>query len=67
MTDSSVDLSGKSSTAMRKPYSTEREVLLEDNLESKNPFKLFHHWFEGIKNCGKVYEPNAVCLATSDV
>ncbi|CAG2101677.1 unnamed protein product [Medioppia subpectinata] len=67
MTDTSVDLSGKSSAAMRKPYSTQHDVLLEDDLESKNPFKLFHIWFEGIKNCGKVYEPNAVCLATSDI
>ncbi len=51
---------------MRKPYSGREEVLREDSLESKNPFKLFHIWFDAVKKSGKVYEPNAVCLATCD-
>ncbi|XP_054152885.1 pyridoxine/pyridoxamine 5'-phosphate oxidase-like [Oppia nitens] len=52
--------------AMRKPYSTKQQILLETQLESKNPLKLFDIWFDEIKKCGKIYEPNAVCLATSD-
>jgi len=51
---------------MRKPYSTKEEILKEESLPSKDPFTLFHIWFDDIKKCGKVYEPNAVCLATSD-
>ena len=51
---------------MRKPYGSEETRLLEDSLPTANPFKLFHIWFEEVKNCPEIYEPNAVCLATSD-
>ncbi|KAI1287013.1 Pyridoxine-5'-phosphate oxidase [Halotydeus destructor] len=61
MTTRSIDLS-----AMRQPYLEDSDVLLEENLPSKDPFELFGHWFTKTKESGLVLEPNAVCLATAD-
>jgi len=57
----SVDLSD-----MRKPYKSELEHFKESDLPTRNPFELFKLWFEEVKTCDKILEPNAVCLATSD-
>ena len=49
---------------MRKPYNSEEQCLLEENLSSLNPFVLFHEWFEKAKQFSNTKETNAVCLAT---
>lgn len=51
---------------MRKKYLSEEDVLLEENLASKNPFVLFKNWFETASVAQANYETNAVCLATAD-
>lgn len=51
---------------MRKPYKGELEHFKESDLPTRNPFELFKIWFDEVKSCNKILEPNAVCLATSD-
>ena len=51
---------------MRKPYKGELEHFKESDLPTRNPFELFRIWFDEVKGCNKILEPNAVCLATSD-
>ena len=51
---------------MRKPYKSELEHLKECDLPTRNPFELFKLWLDEVKNCDKILESNAVCLATSD-
>uniref|UniRef100_A0A6G4ZXK6 pyridoxal 5'-phosphate synthase n=1 Tax=Rhipicephalus microplus TaxID=6941 RepID=A0A6G4ZXK6_RHIMP len=48
---------------MRKPY--ESGTLLEKDLPSRDPIKLFETWFNEVKDAGFMFEPNAVTLATS--
>ncbi|XP_015794932.1 pyridoxine-5'-phosphate oxidase [Tetranychus urticae] len=55
----SVDLS-----AMRQPYKEDKEALLEKDLPSRDPIKLFEFWFQEAKQSGKIAEPNAVCVST---
>ncbi len=51
--------------SMRTPYKDDTDVLLEDNLPTKDPIELFKIWFEDAKKCPTIKEPNAVCLTTS--
>ena len=52
--------------AMRQPYKSDTDVLLESDLPTKDPVKLFDFWFKQAKECGAIFEVNAVCLATSN-
>lgn len=51
--------------SMRTPYKDDTDVLLEDNLPTKDPIELFRMWFEDAKKCETIKEPNAVCLTTA--
>ena len=51
--------------SMRTPYKDDTDVLLEDNLPTKDPVELFKIWFEDAKKCPTIKEPNAVCLTTA--
>lgn len=53
-------------TAMRQPYLEDRVALLESDLPTKDPVKLFEIWFQKAKECKEIYEVNAVCLATAN-
>lgn len=50
---------------MRKKYREANTPFLEDDIEVKDPIVLFGKWFEAAKQCGDIYEPNAMCLATA--
>lgn len=50
---------------MRKSYKDKSEVFLEDHIPIKNPISQFKLWFDEICNEKKIYEPNAMCLATA--
>ncbi|XP_025833713.1 pyridoxine-5'-phosphate oxidase isoform X3 [Agrilus planipennis] len=56
-----MDISG-----MRHEYNTRINLLLEENLQSKDPFVIFDQWFNEAKKCDKIIEPNAMCLATAN-
>lgn len=43
-----------------------KDVLLEDNLPTKNPFTLFDLWFKEALADETCYEPNAMCISTVD-
>jgi len=49
---------------LRRPYNDTKQVFLEEHIEKKEPFDLFHKWFELVKNDPRTAEPNAVCLST---
>lgn len=51
---------------MRKKYKDDHTVFLEDTIEVKDPINLFHKWFEEVKQCPQIQEPNAMCLATAN-
>lgn len=51
---------------MRKKYKDGHTVFLEDSIETKDPINLFHKWFEEVKQCPEIQEPNAMCLATAN-
>jgi len=50
---------------LRTPYNARSNVLLEKHIASKDPFDLFHKWFEEAKNNPACIEPNAMCLSTA--
>jgi len=50
---------------LRVSYRDKKDVLLEDNLESKNPHQLFSIWFKKALERDDVRQPNAACLATA--
>lgn len=52
-------------TELRVSYRDKDDVLLEDNLESKNPHRLFSVWFQRASERDDVRQPNAACLATA--
>ncbi|XP_022163251.1 pyridoxine-5'-phosphate oxidase isoform X2 [Myzus persicae] len=58
MADSSV-------AQLRVSYRDKGDVLLEENLESKNPHQLFSIWFKKASERDDVRQPNAACLATA--
>lgn len=49
----------------RVAYRSKTDVLLEENLESKDPIKLFIAWFKTASERDDIRQPNAACLATS--
>ncbi|CAH1119176.1 unnamed protein product [Phaedon cochleariae] len=55
-----MDLSG-----MRTNYNDTHTILLEKDLEFKEPLALFDKWFKIIKNDPRTVEPNAMCLSTA--
>jgi len=51
---------------MRASYLANEDVLLESNLPSRDPFEVFHVWFEQASSeCRSFEEANAVCLSTA--
>jgi len=50
---------------MRKPYNGVNEQFDIKDLISKEPFGNFQHWLEQACNCSRIYEPNAMSLATA--
>lgn len=51
---------------MRISYKGKDEAFTEDQLVSQEPIGQFSAWFEEVKNCKDILEPNAVCLATAN-
>ena len=51
---------------MRISYEGKDKAFTEDQLVSKEPIGQFSSWFEEVKKCKDVQEPNAVCLATAN-
>ncbi|XP_050543458.1 pyridoxine-5'-phosphate oxidase isoform X3 [Daktulosphaira vitifoliae] len=49
----------------RVAYRSNDDLFLEENLESKDPIKLFSSWFQNASECSDVRQPNAACLATA--
>ncbi|UYV60832.1 PNPO, partial [Cordylochernes scorpioides] len=47
------------------PYRSDKDQLLEEQLPSKDPFQLFHLWFQEASKCPTIGESNAMTLATS--
>lgn len=50
---------------MRHPYKDVKELFLEADLVSKEPFGQFKQWFEQACNAEGILEANAMCLATA--
>ncbi|OQR75643.1 pyridoxine-5'-phosphate oxidase-like [Tropilaelaps mercedesae] len=50
---------------MRRSYKAVWNVLLEENLPTKNPVHLFEKWFLEAKDSGTIYETNAVAVASA--
>ena len=52
---------------LRKNYDPSDQVPLDiDTLPTTDPFELFSKWFSEARESGKVFEPNAMTLATAD-
>lgn len=51
---------------MRTKYKDRTEVFTEDQLVSNDPIAQFTAWFNEVKKCPDIIEPNAMCLATSN-
>lgn len=51
---------------LRFAYMDRKDVLLEVNLPTKNPFTLFDLWFKEALADETCYEPNAMCISTVD-
>ncbi|XP_014259675.1 pyridoxine-5'-phosphate oxidase-like [Cimex lectularius] len=49
---------------LRHKYNESHTAFTESHLVSDDPIKQFDHWFQEAKNCSKILEPNAMCLAT---
>ncbi|CAH8828219.1 unnamed protein product [Trichobilharzia szidati] len=49
---------------MRIPYRRSTDIFDIINLNQKDPLLLFKSWFEEAVECGQVFEPNAMALAT---
>ncbi|XP_015372129.1 PREDICTED: pyridoxine-5'-phosphate oxidase isoform X2 [Diuraphis noxia] len=60
-----IRMADSSIAQLRVSYRDKGDVLLEDNLESKNPHQLFSIWFKKASERGDVRQPNAACLATA--
>ncbi|VVC32921.1 Pyridoxamine 5'-phosphate oxidase,Pyridoxamine 5'-phosphate oxidase, putative,Pyridoxine 5'-phosphate [Cinara cedri] len=50
---------------LRVSYRDKGDLLIENSLESKNPFQLFDIWFKKASERDDVRQPNAACLATA--
>nr|BAN20815.1 pyridoxamine 5'-phosphate oxidase [Riptortus pedestris] len=51
---------------MRVKYKDRTEAFTEDQLVSDEPIGQFTAWFEEMKKCPDIIEPNAMCLATAN-
>uniref|UniRef100_A0A1B0FMS3 pyridoxal 5'-phosphate synthase n=2 Tax=Glossina morsitans morsitans TaxID=37546 RepID=A0A1B0FMS3_GLOMM len=51
-------------SALRIKYKEKKEVLLEENINVKEPITLFKEWMESALKTEEILEPNAACLAT---
>lgn len=52
---------------MRKAYKEPHQALMEADIEVKDPFHLFHKWFEAAKGAAESFEEaNSMVLATAD-
>ncbi|XP_025418316.1 pyridoxine-5'-phosphate oxidase isoform X2 [Sipha flava] len=60
-----IRMADSSIAQLRVSYRDKSDVLLEDNLESKNPHQLFSIWFKKASERDDVRQPNAACLATA--
>ena len=45
-------------------YKEKKEVLLEANIQHKEPISLFKEWLNVAITTEEILEPNAACLAT---
>ncbi|XP_022673428.1 uncharacterized protein LOC111255580 isoform X3 [Varroa destructor] len=50
---------------MRRSYKAVWNVLLEENLPTRNPVDLFDRWFTEAKDSNTIYETNAVAVASA--
>lgn len=51
---------------MRVKYKEPTEAFTEDQLVSNEPIAQFTAWFDEVKKCSDIIEPNAMCLATAN-
>ena len=56
---------GEDLRSFRQPYREDQDVLLEQELPTRDPYELFALWFAEAKSCPSIKEPNAVCIATA--
>jgi pyridoxine/pyridoxamine 5'-phosphate oxidase len=52
---------------IRKHYKDPSEVFDIKDLASRDPIEQFRNWFEQARKCEQIKEPNAMCIATSNL